>query len=251
MIASHDLPMHVLLLRPIPGNERFGLGPFFRIEPLGLEYIAAALEARSHRTTVVDLRFSRPLDYYLRRLRPRVVGIACMHALETDEALALALEVRRRSPETFILIGGHSAAAYPSPFFARSVDAIATSDGEVVVPGLVDALEHGRPVSEVPGLLVRQSEGSFVRTTGAAIDFELDQVPLPRRHDVDAWPRQYACLLFRPVWLIEFLSASLANTSSFCCSSPCTLMAPAVPRMLIRPARRTAEAMILAPRAMS
>ena len=33
--------MNVLLLRPAPGNERFGLGPFFRIEPLGL-YIAAA-----------------------------------------------------------------------------------------------------------------------------------------------------------------------------------------------------------------
>jgi hypothetical protein len=41
--------MNVLLLRPVPANERFGLGPFFRIEPLGMEYIAAALEARGHR----------------------------------------------------------------------------------------------------------------------------------------------------------------------------------------------------------
>ena len=49
--------MHVLLLRPVPGNDRFGLGPFFRIEPLGLEYIAAALEMRGHRATVVDLRY--------------------------------------------------------------------------------------------------------------------------------------------------------------------------------------------------
>ena len=40
--------MNVLLLRPDPGNERFGLGPFFRVEPLGLEYIAAALSARGH-----------------------------------------------------------------------------------------------------------------------------------------------------------------------------------------------------------
>ncbi len=38
--------MRVLLLRPVPGNQRFGLGPFFRIEPLGMEYIAAAFEAR-------------------------------------------------------------------------------------------------------------------------------------------------------------------------------------------------------------
>src|SRR5215212_8022450 len=105
--------MDVLLLRPVPGNERFGLGPFFRIEPLGLEYVAAALEAHGHRTTVADLRYSRPLKSLLRATRPALVGIACMHALETDEALALAADVRRASPESFILIGGHSAAAYP------------------------------------------------------------------------------------------------------------------------------------------
>src|SRR5436190_22954104 len=108
MIASLDHLMHLLLLRPIPGNERFGLGPFFRIEPLGLEYIAAALEAKGHQATVVDLRFGRSLEHYMATTRPRVVGIACMHALETDEALALADEVRRISPACFVLIGGHS-----------------------------------------------------------------------------------------------------------------------------------------------
>lgn len=195
--------MHVLLLRPIPGNDRFGLGPFFRIEPLGLEYIAAALEARGHRTTVADLRFSRPLEECIRTSRPQVVGIACMHALETDEALALALEVRRLSPDAFVIVGGHSAAAYPSPFFARGVDAIATGDGEAVVPALVDALARQRPIADVPGLIVRQRDGSFLPTPAGSTDFELDTVPLPLRRDVDAWRRQYACLLFRPVWLIE------------------------------------------------
>lgn len=28
--------MRVLLLRPVPANDRFGLGPSFRIEPLGI-----------------------------------------------------------------------------------------------------------------------------------------------------------------------------------------------------------------------
>ena len=48
--------MNILLLRPAPGNERFGLGPFFRIEPLGMEYVAAALEARGHHVTIRDLQ---------------------------------------------------------------------------------------------------------------------------------------------------------------------------------------------------
>ena len=195
--------MHVLLLRPVPGNERFGLGPFFRIEPLGMEYIAAALQARGHRTTVVDLRFGRPLEHYLRTARPALVGIACMHALETDEALALAEDVRRLSPQAFVLLGGHSAAAYPAPFHARSVDAIATADGEIVVPALADALDRGESAATVPGLIVRQADAAFAPTTVPVQDFALDDVPRPLRRDVDAWRRQYACLLFRPVWLIE------------------------------------------------
>jgi hopanoid C-3 methylase len=195
--------MHVLLLRPVPGNERFGLGPFFRIEPLGLEYIAAALETRGHRATVVDLRFGRSVEHYLQHTRPRLVGIACMHALETDEVLALAAHVRRSSPGSFILVGGHSAAAYPSPFFTSSIDAVCIDDGEAVVPALADALEQGRKLSTVSGLLLREHDEMFSWTPTADGNFSLDDIPLPLRRDVDTWRHRYACLLFRPVWLIE------------------------------------------------
>ena len=90
--------MKALLLPPIPGNERFGLGPFFRIEPLGMEYIAAALAARGHRVTLADLRFSSSVEQQMRRARPDLVGIAAMHALETDEVIALARRVRHSPP---------------------------------------------------------------------------------------------------------------------------------------------------------
>jgi radical SAM superfamily enzyme YgiQ (UPF0313 family) len=103
--------MNVLLLRPVPSNERFGLGPFFRIEPLGMEYIAAALEARGHAVTLADLRFSRSLAAQVRASRPDVVGIAAMHALETDEVIALARRVRELAAEVPIVVGGHTAAA--------------------------------------------------------------------------------------------------------------------------------------------
>ncbi len=64
--------MNVLLLRPVPANERFGLGPFFRIEPLGMEYIAAALEAHGHRVTLADLRFTSSVAGQLRASRPEL-----------------------------------------------------------------------------------------------------------------------------------------------------------------------------------
>ena len=90
--------MDVLLLRPAPRNERFGLGPFFRTEPLGLEYVAAALEARGHRAKVVDLRFGESVERALARYRPGMVGVACLHTLEIDDSLDVARQVRRASP---------------------------------------------------------------------------------------------------------------------------------------------------------
>jgi hypothetical protein len=114
--------MRVLLLRPRPGNERFGLGPFFRIEPLGMAYVAAALEARRHDVIAADLRFSRTAEHLVTRHRPALVGIACMHALETDDALVLAARVRRASPRSVIVVGGHSAAAYPPALSSPAVD---------------------------------------------------------------------------------------------------------------------------------
>jgi hopanoid C-3 methylase len=195
--------MHVLLLRPVPGNERFGLGPFFCIEPLGMEYIAAALEANGHSVTLADLRFSKSLDRQLRITRPGLVGIAAMHALETDDVLALARRVRRLAPGVPIVIGGHTAAAYPHPFLVDPIDAVVQDDGERAVPRIASALQARRSLQEVPGLLIRQRAGEAFTTATDPASFSLDDVPLPARHLVAPWRRHYACLAHRPAWLIE------------------------------------------------
>jgi radical SAM superfamily enzyme YgiQ (UPF0313 family) len=200
--------MRVLLLRPVPGNDRFGLGPFFRIEPLGMEYIAAALEARGHRVTLADLRFTRRVERYLEE-RPGLVGIAAMHALETDNVLDLVARVRAAAPGVPLIVGGHTAAAYPAPFAHPGIDAIVLDDGERAVPRVAEALERGAPLTTVPGIAVREPGGGWIRTAPPGDDgdaggaFELDQVPLPARHHVTPWRRQYACLAHRPTWLVE------------------------------------------------
>jgi hopanoid C-3 methylase len=194
--------MNVLLLRPVPANERFGLGPFFRIEPLGMEYIAAALDARGHRVAIADLRFSRPLAHYMRTFRPAVVGIAAMHALETDEVLLLVQQVRALSSEVTIVIGGHTAAAYPTPFATTGVNAIVLDDGERALPAICAALERGAPLTTVAGLALPCEDG-VMRTPGDRGTLALDDVPLPARSHVSAWRSQYACLAHRPTWLVE------------------------------------------------
>ena len=194
--------MRVLLLRPDPGNERFGLGPFFRVEPLGLEYVAAALRQRGHEPTIVDLRFGHSIRSWIRKTRPSVVGISCMHALEYDQILAVAREIRRAAPETFILVGGHAAAAYPGPLQTGDIDAICVDDGEEVIPALADALSSGRPVSSVPALRLRGPVG-WSATAPLSDRTGLDRVPLPARDLVERDRSRYHCLLFKPVWLVE------------------------------------------------
>ncbi|HMF97846.1 MAG TPA: radical SAM protein [Vicinamibacterales bacterium] len=194
--------MNVLLLRPVPANERFGLGPFFRIEPLGMEYIAAALEGLGHTVTLADLRFSR-LAAQIRAARPEVVGIAAMHALETDEVVALARRVRALAPDVPIVVGGHTAAAYPEPFLVAEVAAVVVDDGERTFPLVCDAIARREPLTAIAGLALRDRDGAVVRTAGETGTLALDEVPLPARRHVAAWRRQYACLAHRPAWLVE------------------------------------------------
>ena len=194
--------MKVLLLRPHPGNEQFGLGPFFRVEPLGLEYIGAALLAQGHSVTIADLRFRPKVATCLRRVRPRVVGISCLHALEYDRVVKTAREVRRALPESFIFVGGHAAMACCEPLEDDAIDAICMDDGEEVVPALVDILQKGGTPGGAPALRIRTKEG-WINTPPLVERTSLDLVPLPARNLVDRHRSGYHCLLFKPVWLIE------------------------------------------------
>jgi len=192
----------LLLVRPHPGNDRFGLGPFFRVEPLGLEYVAAAARERGARPVIVDQRFERLGGARLRRGHPAVVGLSCMHALEYDQTREVARACRRLFPGALVVAGGHAAAACPEPLEGNEIDAVCRDDGEIVMPALIDAVAGGRPLSDVPGLRCRTPDG-WVDTPPLPERAALDAVPRPARDLVDRHRRRFHCLLFRPVWLVE------------------------------------------------
>jgi radical SAM superfamily enzyme YgiQ (UPF0313 family) len=167
-----------------------------------MEYIGAALEAKGVETTIVDLRFGGSLRRWVEKTRPQLFGVSGTHSLEFDEVLAVAKEVKRLSPSTFVLAGGHAVAAYPGPTAEDPVDAVCMDDGEEIVPKLVDALERRTPLSEVPGLRLRTPEG-WIDTPLLHDRTSLDVVPLPARHLVKRHRNGYQCLLFKPAWLVE------------------------------------------------
>jgi radical SAM superfamily enzyme YgiQ (UPF0313 family) len=174
--------MRVLLLRPHPGNDRFGLGPFFQVEPLGLEILASVLSRAGHRPRVADLRFPPSLASLVSETRPELVGISCLHALEYDRVIETAREIKRLSPRTPIIVGGHAAAAYPLALQDEAIDSICLGAGETAI------LEA---CADAPRLK---------RTYPGTDSFE--HVPCARAQVAGYRPR-YRCLQHRPVWLIE------------------------------------------------
>ncbi len=91
---------------------------FLRLEPLGLELVAAAARKAGHDVRLIDLQ-SDTHDDYVRLLddwRPDVVCFSGNYLANVPEIVDLAKVTRERLPDTFVFVGGHSAS-----FTAREI----------------------------------------------------------------------------------------------------------------------------------
>jgi radical SAM superfamily enzyme YgiQ (UPF0313 family) len=197
--------MRVLLIKPRPTAVQFGLAPFFQTEPLGLEYVASALIAAGHQVRIVDLRFERrPIVRLLRDFTPRVVGIACLHILDVPATLQLAAAIKQHDANVTVAVGGHAVGSYPQALEGcRWIDAICAAEGENAMPALCAAVELGKPLSDVPSLLLPDGSGGFQPTAEVAPWLDLAEVRIPNRELIQPYQKHYCCLNYMPVWTIE------------------------------------------------
>jgi radical SAM superfamily enzyme YgiQ (UPF0313 family) len=197
--------MRVLLIKPSSSAIDFGLAPFFQTEPLGVEYVAAALVRRGHAVSVADLRFDRRTAARLiRDHAPDIVGLSCVHVLEADATARFAERLKSAKPGITVVVGGHAASMYPRALSGSTgVDAIVVGEGEATMPAVCDALERGQSLDSVPGLLMPDQSRTFRPTGPAPAPLDLAQVAIPDRTMVSAYQRHYCCLNYMPVWTIE------------------------------------------------
>jgi hopanoid C-3 methylase len=195
--------MRILLIKPAPAPQ-FGLAPFFVTEPLGLEYVGAALEAERRDVRLADLRFDRAgIVRLLRDWPPDIAAISCVHILDVPAAATVAAAIKRAHPATVVVAGGHAVSAYPAALLGADVDAIALGEGEARLPAVVQAVERGDALASVAGLFVRGDNGAFTPTAPAPEPLDLGSVRLPARHLAARYQRHYCCLNYMPVWTVE------------------------------------------------
>jgi len=170
--------MRILLINPPPesGQTQDILGP-----PLGLAYLAAALEAAGQTVEILDafaLGLSwKELEGFLARSRPDLVGIGGMTPI--INASYRAAKIAR--PHTrWLVLGGPHVSAVRSQVFqeAPEFDFALKGEAEESFPALVQALEKGEPnpVNSIPGLLTPNVENP----SSPMID-DLDRLPFPAR----------------------------------------------------------------------
>ncbi|HTO13583.1 MAG TPA: hopanoid C-3 methylase HpnR [Candidatus Binatia bacterium] len=152
--------MRVLLVHPSPllYSELY-----LRLEPLGLERVAAAVRAAGHEVRLLDLQVF-PQDEYLRELadwQPRAVGFSLNYLANVPEVIDLAKATRRRRPDTFVFVGGHSASFIAEELLAHgagAIDCVVRGEGEVIAPRVLEAIGD-RGLERLPGVVTERGAG--------------------------------------------------------------------------------------------
>ncbi len=109
---------------------------------------------------------------------PDVVGLSSK-TQNFPSAMRVARIAKEHNPNTLVVLGGpHATLSTRTALDCPDIDVAVTGEGEMTMVELLQALENGRPLSEVPGLVYRQ-DGRKVFTPPRPNIPNLDDLPFP------------------------------------------------------------------------
>lgn len=193
--------------------DRWALNDFLVTQPLEGDTVAAdqleALDAMLHKTWErVDMRTDVPFDAsssirYALKIRneamprfledclavvdqysPSMVGFTCMFD-QTFASLALAALIKKRHPNTLVVLGGYALEPPGGPQTIRCfpfIDAVVLGEGEDAIVPLAEASLDRSRLAEIPGVIFWDANGSLQSIPrGRPVD--LDASPVPNYDD--------------------------------------------------------------------
>ena len=151
--------------------------------PLGLLYLAGYLRDKAgHDCRICDMKLGMQsveevmADY--KRFPSNLVGVSTI-TYDAPVAHEIARQVKQVNPDAKVFFGGAHPTAYAEDVVEdENVDYVVVSEGELTTTDLIDALETGRDVSTVPGLVYRDN-GNLIRTEPRTYIENLDEIPFP------------------------------------------------------------------------
>jgi radical SAM superfamily enzyme YgiQ (UPF0313 family) len=167
------------------------VNPFYPITempspPLGLAYLAAALERDQIDVRILDLVVNaytrKNLESVLADFKPDVVGATSV-TMSFDSAIGVLKDAKAIDPEMVTMMGGphitfcaeETMRAFPQ------LDLVVLGEGEVTAVEVVRALEGARKLDSVRGIVFRDQD-TVRRTEPRPDPVDVNSLPLPARH---------------------------------------------------------------------
>jgi radical SAM superfamily enzyme YgiQ (UPF0313 family) len=188
--------MKILLIRPPVPPHTIGLKHIMICEPLELEYTAAKL--LNHDVQIMDMIIEKGLEKRLRQFNPDVVASSC-YITGVNEVIKIFRKTKIWNRNCFTIAGGVQASQVPEDFADASVDCIVRGDGTTILPEVIDAVENGYSLYNIPGLAIPLDYRKVEITCERPYMPNADELPLPRRDLVAHLQHKYYYLMHQPV----------------------------------------------------
>ncbi len=205
--------MILLMTTATPSNAPWFHGK--RLPPLGLMYVAGALEKAGYPVQMLDNylmnKSIEEVQQLVLKLQPEIVGITCGSATY-KRCVETAKAIKQVLPNTKIVVGGWHASYMPDSLLETAeIDYVVMGEGEEAITELAGFIMKGDLVgaSGVAGVASRSSKGNIKNQPKFLSN--MDEIPFPARHllPLEKYDRT-----------IEFLKAKPADVMSI--SRGCT-----------------------------
>ena len=137
--------MNILLIRPKPHKKTINLQSFMICEPLELEYLATIAKQEGHQVEILDMIIEKKkLSSFIKRNQYDLIGITG-YLPHVNIINSYAKIIKRKSPQTKVVVGGVVAEVQSHVFRNEHVDFIIESESlktfrELVQSDLQDTL---------------------------------------------------------------------------------------------------------------
>ncbi|MDR1993955.1 MAG: B12-binding domain-containing radical SAM protein [Nitrososphaerota archaeon] len=180
-----------------------------RLPPIGLMYVAAALEKAGHTVQMLDNYLANKsleeVKQIITQTTPFMVGITCGSATFT-RCIETAKAIKEAKSDCIVVVGGWHASYLPKTLLSHSeIDYAIVGEGERAITQLANALVEGNKsqASTIPGVACNIKNNLSINPPQFIED--MDEIPYPARHllPLEQYDRT-----------IEFLDAKPADVMS-------------------------------------
>jgi len=209
---------HFVFVNPSTRDSKGATSLALTMPPIGLAYLAAAVESRGHSAQIIDANKEgvswQDISGYVIRT-PDIIGITT-NILTIKSAVLYAAVLKRAYPQAQILFGGPQASAMGRVLFEKYsvMDALVLGEGEVTIAELAERVGQQDMYTGVPGVIFRN--GSKIVNNGPRVLIEdIDSIPKPAYHLLPHLASYCARSRANPVGYI-FTSRGCPAACTFC-----------------------------------